>query len=229
MKYINTDKLKRIKLKKDNFFIIIDFDKTITAKESCDSWDASCKKLGKEFLEEMYNLYDKYSPIELSYDISFEEKNRAMEEWYNNCMNLFYKYKIEKKDLEESIKSSKIIFREGGRELLDCLNQNNIPVIILSAGIGNVIEQFLKDENCYYDNIYIISNIIPFDEDGNLMEFQGRVIHTLNKTMKGRVSKEFSEKIANRKYRLLIGDFVEDKKMVPMDEWERTISIRFLR
>ena len=55
----------------------------------------------------------------------------------------------------------------------------NIPVIIISAGIGNFIEKFLIDNNCYFDNIYLISNYnlfsIGFLEDNisnNIKYFQ---------------------------------------------------------
>lgn len=55
-----------------------------------------------------------------------------------------------------------------------------VPVIILSAGIGNAIETFLNNEKCYYDNIYIISNFIEFKED-KMQKFTASLIHSMNK------------------------------------------------
>ena len=46
MKYINSHKLENLKLNKDNTYIIIDFDRTITTKESNDSWSVSGYLLG---------------------------------------------------------------------------------------------------------------------------------------------------------------------------------------
>jgi len=106
---------------------------------------------------------------------------------------------------------------------------NNIPVVILSAGIGNVIEQFLKNNNCYYENMHIISNFIPFDEAGNIRKYEGELIHTLNKTMEGKITQELAKKIEGREYRLLLGDFIEDKKMIPVNEWDNTISVRIFK
>ena len=103
MKYINTDQLEKIKLTKDNFFVAIDFDRTITAKESCDSWDASGNILGKDFQKQAEALYEKYGPIEQDYTISFEEKNRAMEEWYHKSLELYYEHHLTKEQLEKSI------------------------------------------------------------------------------------------------------------------------------
>ena len=42
------------------------------------------------------------------------------------------------------------------------MKEKNVPVIIVSAGIKNVIEEFLITEKCYFDNIYILSNLIKF-------------------------------------------------------------------
>lgn len=229
MKYVNIEKLEKIKLTKSNFYVAIDFDKTITARESSESWDASGAILGEEFKKESYSLYLKYGPIELDYNISFEEKNKAMEEWYYSSMKLYYEFKLTKEKLKESINNSNLIFRAGAKEFLYDMYQNNIPVVILSAGIGNVIEQFLQKNDCHYDNIYIISNFIPFDEDGNIKEYEGELIHTLNKTMKGHITESFAEKIKSRSYRLLVGDIIEDKKMVPIEEWEQTVSVRIPR
>ena len=50
MKYI-----KKVKLDKTNMYVAIDFDKTITATESEDSWDATGKMLGKEFETKLSN------------------------------------------------------------------------------------------------------------------------------------------------------------------------------
>ena len=229
MKYINKEKLKEIKLNNNNFYVAIDFDRTITARQSCDSWDASGILLGDNFKKESYELYKKYSPIELEYKISFEAKNKAMEEWYYGAMNLYYKYHLTKDTLIESINKSNLIFRKGAKEFLEKMYKENIPVVILSAGIGNVIEQFLKKNNCLYSNIFIISNLIEFDKNGNIEKYTGKLIHTLNKTMEGHVTPELTEKTKNREYRLLFGDFIEDKKMIPIKEWSKTISIRFFR
>ena len=93
---INTKKLEEIKekLKKENFCVVLDFDRTITSRESSDSWDASGKLLGEEFAKKLYDLYIKYRPIEQDYTISIQEKEKAMETWYQECMDLYYEYHL---------------------------------------------------------------------------------------------------------------------------------------
>lgn len=225
MKYL---KKKQIKLNKDNYYVVIDFDRTLTAGNSADSWAASGNQLGKQFLEKMDFLYQEYRPIELDYQITFEEKNKAMETWYQECMDLYYEYHLTEERLNKSIQASDLIFRKGAKEFLNQMKQDKVPVIILSAGIGNVIEQFLKENNCYYENILIISNFIEFDEKKNMLPFHSQMIHTLNKTTIGHVPKYSEEKLKKRPYRLLIGDTVEDKKMVEEKEWQQTILVGFL-
>ncbi|MGN1297680.1 MAG: haloacid dehalogenase-like hydrolase [Clostridia bacterium] len=228
MKYIEQEKLKVIKFNKNNIYVAIDFDKTITDTKSDDSWDAIGKLLGEEFKQELSNLYQKYRPIELSYQIPFDEKKIAMEKWYKECMNLYYKYHLTKEKLEKSVEKSNLIFRKGAKEFLKEMYENNVPVIILSAGIGNTIELFLKENDSYYKNIFIISNFIRFDENGKMEKFEGQLIHSLNKSMEGNLPREIEAELESKIYRLLIGDAVEDKKMVPKEQWKNTVLTGFL-
>ena len=229
MKYINTDKLKKLNINSENTYIIMDFDKTITSNESKDSWAITGSLLGEKLKQEMGILYNKYRPIEIDYTIDIEEKTKAMIEWYESCMSLYTKYNLTKDKLVKSVEEGKIIFRKGAKEFLINTYNKNIPVIILSAGIGNVIEEFLKQEDCFFENIYIIGNFIEFDENGNSEKFDNKkMIHTLNKTMTGKIPKEQQEKIRNREYKVLIGDLIEDTNMISKNEWDTTLKVGIL-
>lgn len=222
------EKIEKIKKEILNSYIVIDFDRTITAFESTDSWDAAGQELGQEFKRKARELYEKYRPIELDYNMDIHEKEREMEKWYGECMDLYYEFGLTKDKLTKSIEKSNLIFRKGAPEFLQKMHEQNIPVIILSAGIGNVIEQFLKNNNCYFENMYIISNFIIFNENGEMKQFNSHMIHTLNKTMKGHLPKEWKEKLENRKGKMLFGDLIEDKKMIEEKEWYNTIAVVFL-
>ena len=228
MKYINKEKLNNISLNANNFYIAIDFDRTITETKSDDSWDATGRLLGENFNKKLTELYQKYRPIELDYNIKFEEKNKAMEEWYQECMNLYYEYKLTKTKLLDSINNANLEFRGGAKEFLIEASKNNIPVIILSAGIGNVIEEFLKNNNCYFENIFIISNFIEFNKNGDMLPFKNNLVHTLNKTMEGHLPEKLKNICNNKKYALLLGDLVEDKNMIEKNSWNKTILVGFL-
>ena len=224
--------MNKLNLNKNNIYIVMDYDKTITCSDCADSWDAIAnpKVVGQGIRTDMDKLYKKYRPIEMDYTISKQEKSKQMEIWYSECMDLYYKYNLTKEQIKKSIQSSNIKFRRGMKEFLISLHDNNVPVIILSAGIGNTIEQFLKDNNCLFDDtMCIISNFIEFDENGKVKKFDNsKMIHTLNKTLDGHLPDEFIKKLSDRKYKILIGDLLEDIKMVDESERDTTLRIGIL-
>ena len=164
MKYTNTDKIEKIKITKDNCYVILDFDKTLTSKESLDSWIAilDFDLYGKKCKEKMEQINAKYQPMEQDYTLDDKIKEKYMVEWYSKSMDFLYDYQLTNTNLKKALQRETIKFRKGAKEFLQELEQKKIPVIILSAGIGNVIEEFLKKQECYGDNIYIISNFIDF-------------------------------------------------------------------
>lgn len=229
MKYINTKKIEKINLNKDNFCVVMDFDKTITNKDSMDSWEVSGLLLESEYQKKSVEIYEYYSPIELDYNMDIDQKEKYIKEWYIKSIDLYFKYGLSYEKLYKSVKKGRLIFRNGVKEFINKLKENQIPVIILSAGIGNVIEQFLKNNNCLFENMYIISNFIEFEADGKMKKFDNdKIIHTLNKTMEGNLPSKWQGILKNRKYKILIGDLVEDTKMVNSKEWDTTIKIGLL-
>ena len=233
MIYLNDEKkineLKE-KINKENKCVFIDFDKTITSNKSQDSWAASANKtiLGEQLAKDLDKYYEKYGSIELDYAISEKEKEKCMIEWYEKCMDLYYTYYLTKDKLKESIDNSKLELREGAKDFLFKLYKENIPVIILSAGIGNVIEQFLKEKECYYENINIISNFIKFDENGDMIKFSDNIIHTLNKSIDKLGDSKLKEKIEKKEYRIVIGDLIEDINMMGEYPENKSLKIGFL-
>lgn len=230
MEYINKEKLSKINLNKNNICYIIDFDRTLT-KENCeDSWDAVASKkiFGEELSKELNNLYQKYGPIEVNYKITFEEKEKYMIEWYQKCMETYYKFNLTKAKVEKSIKTSNIELRTGVIEFFNFTKEEKIPIIILSAGIGNTIEEILKQNSCYFENIHIISNFIKFNNEGYMLKYEGNLIHSLNKNIDKINQKEIIDIIESREYRVVIGDLIEDIKMAGNYPDDKLIKIGFL-
>lgn len=229
MKYINTNQLKKIKITKDNYYVVLDFDKTITSKKSLDSWMAVAdfEILGKDCKRKWEQLNEKYEPIELDYTLAYERKKECMVEWYEKSMDILYQYNLTHSKLVKALKKGTLVFREGAKDYLENLHKQNIPVIIVSAGIGNAIEEFLKAYHSYYDNIYIISNFIEFQDD-RMQAFNAPMIHTMNKTLENHLPKVWQEKIAKKQYAILCGDIIEDLQMIGEEEQKNAITIGFL-
>lgn len=230
MKYINNrNKLEKIKLTKDNYYVILDFDKTITNKESLDSWMAlvDFDIYGEDCKRDIEKLNAKYEPFELDYTIEEKVKEKYMEEWYQKSMDLLYQYKLTNSNLKKALEKDTLNFRKGAKEFLQKLQEDDVPVIILSAGIGNVIEEFLKKQECDTNHIYIISNFISF-ENNKMKPFTGPILHSMNKKIEGKLPKDLQEKINLKQYAILAGDIIEDTQMVPKEKLENTITIGFL-
>lgn len=229
MKYINTNQLEKLKITEDNYYVVLDFDKTVTGKESLDSWIAviDFEIYGEACKKDIKELNAKYEPFELDYTLSNEEKEQYMQEWYQKSMDLLYQYQITYSNLQKALKKGTLKFRKGAKEFLQKLQQKNIPVIILSAGIGNMIEEFLKQQECYFNNMYIISNFVQFKND-KMQKFTASILHSMNKKMEGRLPRTLQDIINQKQYAILCGDIIEDIQMVPKEKLKNTITIGFL-
>jgi len=77
-------------------------------------------------------------------------------------------------------------FRDGSVEAFNKLYCYNVPVIVLSAGVGDVVELTLKHENLLTDNVSVVSNFLKVTVDDNGLStiegFKGeKLIHVFNK------------------------------------------------
>lgn len=229
MIYINNEKkVNKIKLQKDNFYVVADFDKTLTEGTSISTWGvlANSNIVDEEYARKRTELYNKYRPIEIDMSLSEDIRCEAMFEWWKAHIGLFFEYELKEDVVKKSIKESGLKYRAGAKEFLKKMKELDVPVIIISAGIGNVIEEFLKNEKDYSKNIKIVSNFIIF-ENGLIKEITGGTIHALNKNIV-KLDDESKEILKNRENILLLGDGIGDLKMVSKENIKNTISVGFL-
>ena len=229
MIYINNkDKIKNINLKDNNYYVVIDFDKTLTSGKSETSWGltAKSKGIGEDYSNKRQKLFEKYRPLELDVTLSDDVKSKYMEEWVTAHIDLFFEYRLKESALIDAVKKDYIFFRDGAEEFLKKMHEKNVPVIIISAGVGNVICEFLKIKNCMYDNIHILSNFIEFEND-EITSIRGEVIHSMNKSI-ATIPNEIKERINTKDYALLFGDLVGDKQMIGKSDFSNVITVGFL-
>lgn len=228
---INYDKkvLERIKdWNKDNVYILTDFDRTLTAGDSESSWGvlSTSGVISPEYSEERTKLYQKYRPIELDESLDFETKNKLMIEWWEQHISLLIKYRLTEDVIKRTATNMDIMkFRDGAVDLLGNLYKKDIPVIIMSAGIGNFIEQFLLENNCYFSNIYIISNFIKF-ENGYAVGICEDIIHSLNKR-EDLLPEKIKKVLKDRKNVILLGDQLADIAMISEENRNKALKIGF--
>lgn len=213
----------------NNFYVIVDFDKTLTSKTSNTTFSLFAKSgfYPKEYLEERNKNYEYYRPLELDPKINDEEKIKIVKKWQESSYKLMIKYKVKQSDISKILENNNaLLLRKGAKEFINSLNQNNIPLIISSAGIGNFIVELLKIHNCYSNNVYVHSNMLEFNNDV-VIDSIDKIIHSMNKNDVN-LPKEFLKKIENKKYAVIIGDQLSDLKMADFLPKIDTLSFGFL-
>lgn len=198
-----------------SFHVVADFDRTLTYGLSNGSKASSLfarirksKHMPDEYSQKAHAMAEKYYPIEFG-NYSMDVKIKAMREWWLAAFDLLKQYNFTYGLLEQIIDEIPIKFREGAIEMIDLLHEKNVPMVIMSAGVGNMIEAFLKKEGKLYDNIHIVSNFMIF-KDGKFEGVKEPVIHSFNKHEIDASVLPFFHEIRNRKNALLMGDLPED-------------------
>ncbi len=224
MEYINhKDKLKDIKLDKNNFYVMIDFDRTITEAQSISAWRVLyySELLGEKFKQKYAEIHDQ---TELSKSESNEAKQKAFEQRFMAYMDLLRDCHFNKDILEKAVEKTDLTLRDGAKEFFRKMYKNNIPVIIISSSIKNVIEEYLKQNHAFYDNIHIYANNL--DMNGK-KENDVTNVTPYNKN-EIEFSEELKKNIKDKKYILLLGDIPDDVTMVSKEKLNHTITIGFL-
>ncbi len=228
MLYINEEKLNSVLLNKNNFAILMDFDRTITSKESLGSWSVleNPKFMSEEFRTKSKVLVDTYYPYELDYSISNDIKMKYLSEWYYKNMDLLYEYNLTKSILLNCINDCNVKFHDGYEDFFNYMYRLNVPIFIISAGIGNIIIELLKKYNCFYPNIKVFSNFIQFEDD-KMLPFSDNMIHTSNKSL-SYLPLDLQEKVLKKDFCLVFGDLIEDLDMAKTIDSNRILSFGFL-
>jgi len=185
------------------------------------------KSLSKELKEECQNNRNYYLPKEKDYKISFSKKSKYMKEWLEKNIHIFIKSKITEEDIKEVSKDKNCMkLRKNAIDLFNYANKHKIPIIIISAGIEDIIENFLKANNLLNENVHIISNRLKY-KDKKISGIKNKPVHSLNKSKIKYPNK--IKKIINEKDKIiLLGDNIEDTLLTPKGKEKSTVKIGFL-
>ena len=229
-------KLSKIKSEgKDNLHVICDFDKTLTKAivkgQKTHTSIAQIREgnyLSEDYVKKSFALYDKYHPFEVNHKLSDEEKDRKMMEWWSMHIQLLVEEGMNRKVVEDIIKKKRILLRKGSEDFFKMLHEKNIPLLIFSAGIGDIIEGFLESEGLLYGNMHIISNFFDYDKKGIVKGYKSKIIHSFNKDEFAIKGTKYFGMIKERKNVILIGDSLGDADMAKGLEHEAILKIGFL-
>jgi len=221
---------------KTEMMVIADFDGTFTKKEVMGKKTSSLmtvlvneKYLGEAGTRECQALFEHYYPIEIDPHIPQPEKVVLMHEWWIKTFAVLKKSGLTKQMLLEVCDSPLLEWREGLLDFLRLLEQQNIPLIVFSAGgFGQLaIEYLLAKENLFGPNVQVMSNRLIFDEQGRFIEMVEPIITIANKTGEVLVRNGLLAARPERRQCLLIGDTLEDDQMVQGLEFELVHKVAF--
>ncbi len=221
---INKEKLNKFKCL-NNYFVITDFDRTLTTAESEPTMGIIPQYLGGECLEKRTKIFEHYRPLELDYKIEQNKKQQIMKEWARESFTLLSKY-ITKEGIEKSLVNADLYLRDGAKEFLKEMNSKNIPVIIMSSGIGNIVKAFLEKEKCMFNNIKIVSNFFEFKGEKASIDMNN-IMATSNKEY-CRIPINIRNKLEEKEKALIFGDLIEDIKMINKEKLSSTLTFGFL-
>lgn len=216
--------------------VISDFDGTVIHKvvsgKKVPSLMASVMDeahLGLQVFKEYHRLFDLYYPYEQNPQLSATEKSIHMNDWWTKIYELFAQIHLPESIIHEACESPLIKFRPQLSQFYKFLYHQKVPLIIYSAsGIGfNAISYLLDKYRLNYPNLKIVSNHLVFDKQHRFSHVLPPIIHSANKTGSFLVKNGILKSKLNRKQCLVLGDSLDDVRMVEGLHFNQTLKVAF--
>ncbi|BBG96890.1 5'-nucleotidase [Prunus dulcis] len=218
--------------------VIADFDGTLTKYRvnGCrgQSSHGLLQQENPEYDKKRQELYEHYHPLEFSPTIPIEEKTKLMEEWWTKTHGLLIEGGLTYDGIRQSVADSTIAFREGVVELFEFLEERDIPILIFSAGLADIIEEVLRQKiHRLFKNVKIVSNRMIFDNNGHLSYMPLTTMRSIldnvgGKTIHNAPTYE-NASVKTRRNVLLLGDHIGDLGMSDGLNYENRISWDFCK
>ena len=212
---------------KKNIALVTDFDFTISKKynyqknlslgSSYRFYDESLIGGNQQKVLEIQNeLCNKYMKYETDASIDIKIREKKVEEFYDKSLDVYINPNFTRDSIGKMLEKLKEKFelRKYTKELFELLMKLEIPIIIVSGGIQEVIIDLLKnimpdfELYCKQKKILIISNTLYFEEGKGCVGHSKDVIYAFNKGsfVKNSIEKNFPEK----KNIFIMGDHLND-------------------
>ncbi|CAO3610363.1 unnamed protein product [Cunninghamella blakesleeana] len=224
-----------------NLHFICDFDMTISRhwvrnkvtdalerNASSHGIPARYDKLSPEFKKETARLYNTYYPVEIDRSLTFEEKVPSMIQWWTKAHENMVKQNLTRQDIVNMVEQVSIELRSGVDKVFEKCRDLDVPFLVFSAGIGNIIEQILKNRQLYFDNMHIVSNMMKFNDQDVCVGFNDPLIHVFNKSEFQLETTPYYSLIEDRTNVILVGDSLGDLQMSQGVKHDLCLNIGFL-
>lgn len=216
--------------------VISDFDMTLTRFAyngkrcpTCHNILENSQLITEDGKKQLKGLLNTYYPIEIDSTKTIEEKLPLMVEWWTKAHELLVQQAIKKDLLAVAVKESEAMLREGYPLFFNHLHEHSIPLLIFSAGIGDILEEVIRQAGVFYSNVKVFSNYMDFDESGVLKAFKGELIHIYNKREGALLNTGHFQELRTRPNVVLLGDSLGDLTMADgVQDMENILKIGFL-
>jgi len=204
-----------------NLQIISDFDWCMSKFRHNGVPNATCHgifehdpEVVKETQDKLRMLRQTYNPVEEDPHMPLKIKIPYMQEWWDLTHKIIVSATIHRDGLTTTVNECNLAFRDKVFDFMTVLHKHNIPMLIFSAGLGNVIELLLERYEVCFDNVRVVSNFMDFNDEGLLIGFQEPIIHSFNKTVASIANSDYNQKIlSKRRNVILLGDSTADPNM----------------
>jgi len=217
----------------DKLQVISDFDSTLTCSNSLSSWGIVERSnlLSESFRSKTKELYDFYHAKEIAHDLTREQKIPLMVKWWEAAHHALVQERVTIAQLVKMVEvnEEKISFRRGTLQLFDALCQGNVPLLIFSAGLGDIIQATLRRKGLIqkHPNVHVISNFMHFDRNV-AVRFIGEPIHVYNKCEVNVKFTPYYSEVVQRPNVMLMGDSLGDVDMSNGVPHDSVLRIGFL-
>lgn len=186
---------------------------------SCHGVLENSQYLTKAYCQEVLALCDKYYPLEVDLTLSETQRTAYMVEWWESAHKALTNAGLTRGNLTATVAEARIALRSGYAELIEYVSAMQLPLLIFSAGISNVLEEVLQQhakDVILPVTAHIVSNQMEFDSNtGAFKGFTGELIHVFNKSASSiRHAPYFqADGLAQRDHVILLGDSLGDIRM----------------
>merc|ERR1719183_1175921 len=126
------------------------------------------------------------------------------------------------------VREAKMVPRPGALELLKRLEDLQVPVLIVSAGLSEVIEEFLRQHDVLSENISVCSNRLNYGGDlAPQSVCPDPPITSFTKASAYRASTAFFKQHTKRRTLLVLGDSLTDIDAAENVPYDHLISVGF--
>jgi len=201
--------------------VVTDFDATLTAGTSAQCHDlvGDSPLLTQSFREEFAPLLD-------------WESNEAIDgiPWWDSAHSIMVKHGQPPRHLlPRLVRESKMVWRPGAQQLLNRLAKLKVPVLIVSAGLADIIEEFLRQHSAWTENITVCSNRLNYAADSVPQSVcPDPPITSFTKSTAYRASANFFKQHAHRSTIVVLGDSCSDIDAAENIPYEHLLSVGFL-